>query len=83
MLNPKRTNPTASEARRRIDSGLNFVSGIGIYQIIAQMARKTSKFKSLPQVEVWSFQYLNQLRIEQVYVLKSYICKEDIVGWGD
>jgi hypothetical protein len=48
-LIPKRTNPIASEAMRRLARGLNFVGGIGIYQIIAQMARKTSKFKSLPQ----------------------------------
>jgi hypothetical protein len=57
-LIPKRINPIASEAMRRIDRGLNFVGGIGIYQIIAQIARKTSKFKSLPQMELMSFQYL-------------------------
>jgi hypothetical protein len=55
---PKRTNPIASEAMRRIDRGLNFVSGIGIYQIIAQIARKTSKFRSIPQTEIWCFEYL-------------------------
>jgi hypothetical protein len=48
-LIPKRNNPITSEAMRRIARGLNFVGGIGIYQIIAQMARKTSKFKSFPQ----------------------------------
>jgi len=57
-LIPKRIKPIASEAIRRIDRGLNFVGGIGIYQIIAQMARKTSKFKSQPRLEIWSFQYL-------------------------
>jgi hypothetical protein len=51
-LIPKRTNPITSEAMRRIDRILNFVGGIGMYQIIAQMARKTSKFKSLPQVKI-------------------------------
>jgi hypothetical protein len=54
-LIPKRTNPIDSEAIRLIDRGLNFVGGIGIYQIIAQMTRKTNKFKSLPQVEYGSF----------------------------
>jgi hypothetical protein len=51
-LIPKRTNPIDSEAMRRIARGLNFVGGIGIYQIIAQTARNTSKFKSHPQVEI-------------------------------
>jgi hypothetical protein len=61
-LIPKRTNPIASEAIRRIDRILNFVGGIGMYQIIAQMARKISKFKSLPQVEIWRFQYLKSTK---------------------
>jgi hypothetical protein len=51
-LIPKRNKPTARDAIRRIDKSLNFLGGIGIYQIIAQMARKTSKFKSLPQIEI-------------------------------
>ena len=62
MLIPKRNSPIDSETMRRIDRGLNFVGGIGIYQIIDQMARKTNRFKSLPQVEVWSFQYLNSTK---------------------
>jgi len=61
-LIPKRTNPIASEAMRRLARGLNFVGGIGIYQIIAQMARKTSKFKFLPQIEICSFQYLKSTK---------------------
>jgi len=57
-LIPKRSSPIDSEAIRLSDSGLNFVGGIGIYQIIAQMARKTSRFKSFPQGQIWIFQYL-------------------------
>jgi len=45
-LIPKRNSPIDSEAILLIDSGLNFVGGIGIYQIIAQMAKKTNRFKS-------------------------------------
>jgi len=51
-LIPKRTKPIDSEAIRRNARGLNFVGGIGMYQIIAQMARKTSKFNSHPQMEI-------------------------------
>ncbi len=51
-LIPKRNSPITNEAIRRIDRGLNFVGGNGMYHIIAQMARKTSKFKSLPQAKI-------------------------------
>ncbi len=51
-LIPKRINPITNEAIRRIDKILNFVGGNGMYHIIAQMARKTSKFKSLPQEKI-------------------------------
>ena len=44
-LNPKRTSPIARMISRRFEVILNFVGGIGMYQIIAQMRRKTSKFK--------------------------------------
>jgi hypothetical protein len=57
-LIPKRISPIKSEAMRRFDRGLNFAGGIGIYQIIAQMARNTNRFKSIPPVGIRSFQYL-------------------------
>ncbi len=76
-LIPKRISPTISEPTRGIDSGLNLVGGIGIYQIIAQMAKNTSKFKSSPlMIELWNFLYLKSTKdcaiicIKELYLQK-------------
>ena len=54
-LIPKRISPITIEAMRRFDRSPNFAGGIGIYQIIVQMARNTNRYKSLPRVGIWSF----------------------------
>ena len=44
-LNPKRTRPTAKMNHRFFEVMLNFLGGIGINHMIAQITKKTSRFK--------------------------------------
>jgi hypothetical protein len=59
----KRTSPNMSEMKRQTDVGLNFLGGIGIYQIMDHTNRNRNKFNCLHhQTEYSKVKYLRKMK---------------------
>jgi hypothetical protein len=57
-FNPKSTRPAANRSHRLFEVMLNFFGGIGINHMMAQITRKTSRFKLFPFKRISGSVYL-------------------------